>query len=111
MRVWLGLTHLFGLPEGHHPDDLMQAALGPVLRAAWQDIVDAPMPERIARLVQELAQREPAVPSLEHPRSLTRIGVSRLNGRPDRIQRVPALPRLGPIGATRRDAGKFPLHE
>jgi hypothetical protein len=71
MRVWLQLTHLFGLPEGHSPDDLMQAALGPVLRAAWQDVVDAPLPEPIARLPQELALRERPIPSCERLRSLT----------------------------------------
>jgi hypothetical protein len=38
----------------------MLAALAPVLRAACQDIVDAPLPVPIARRVQELALREPA---------------------------------------------------
>jgi hypothetical protein len=71
MRVWLQLTHLFGLPEGHYSDNLMQAALGPVLRAAWQDVVDAPLPEPIARLAQELALRERPIPSCERLGSLT----------------------------------------
>ena len=57
MRVWLRLTHLFGLPEGDRSDNLMETALGPVLRAACQDIVDAALPEPIARLVQELTLR------------------------------------------------------
>src|SRR5262249_61572203 len=69
MRVWLRLTHLFGLPEGDRPDNLMQAALGPVLRAACQDIVDAPLPEPIARLAQELALREWATQSRDCARS------------------------------------------
>ena len=71
MRVWLQLTHLFGLPEGHNPDNLLQAALGPVLRAAWQDVVDAPLPEPIARLAQELALRERTMQSCGRLRSLT----------------------------------------
>jgi hypothetical protein len=111
MRVWLGLTHLFGLPEGHHPDDLMQAALGPVLRAACQDIVDAPLPGPIARLTQELAQRERPIPPLERPRGLTPIGVSRPTGRPVRLRRVTALPRLGTVAAARGDTGKLQLRE
>jgi hypothetical protein len=60
MQVWLRLMHLFGLPEGDRTDNLMRAALGPVLRVASQDIVDAALPEPIARLVQELALRERA---------------------------------------------------
>jgi len=69
MRVWLQLTHLFGLPEGHGTDNLMQAALGPVLRAACQDIVNAPLPEPITRLVQELALHEQATQSPVRPSS------------------------------------------
>ena len=65
MHVWLRLTHLFGLPEGHRPDNLMLAALGPVLRAACQDVVDAPLPEPIARLIQELSLRKRPIQSLE----------------------------------------------
>ena len=38
----------------------MLAALAPVLRAACQDIVDAPLPKTIARRAQELALRESA---------------------------------------------------
>jgi hypothetical protein len=71
MRVWLQLTHLFGLPEGHKPDNLMQAALGPVLGAAWQDVVDAPLPEPIARLAQELAVGKRPIQSCERPRCRT----------------------------------------
>jgi hypothetical protein len=74
MRLWLRLTHLFGLPENHHPDNLMQAALGRVLRATCQDVVNASLPEPIARLFQELTQREHFVQSLERSRSLTPTG-------------------------------------
>jgi len=69
MRGWLRLTHLFGLHEGHCPDNLMLAALGPVLSAACQDIVGAPLPEPIARLVQELALRERTYPRGAHPQA------------------------------------------
>ena len=72
MRVWLRLTHLFGLPDGHHPGNLMQAALGPVLRAACHDVVDAPLPEPIATLAQELAQGGRPIRPPEHPRTLAR---------------------------------------
>jgi hypothetical protein len=85
MRVWLRLTHLFGLPEGQHAEDLMQAALGPVLRAAWQDIVDAPLPEPITRRAQELAQREWPTQSLEGPRRLTPTRRLKPHGRPRRL--------------------------
>jgi hypothetical protein len=74
MRVWLRLTHLFGLPDGHRPDNLMQAALGPVLRSVCGDVVDASLPEPIARLARELAQREWPFESLEDPRSLAPTG-------------------------------------
>jgi hypothetical protein len=111
MRVWLGLTHLFGLSEDHHPENLMQAALGPVLRAACQDIVDAPLPEPIANLVQQLAQREWPIQSLERPRMLTPIERPRPNGRPSRQRRVTALPRVATVGAARANVGKIPLHE
>ena len=97
MRVWLRLTHLFGLPEGHHPDDLMQEALGPVLRAAWQDVVEAPLPEPIAKLVQELARRERPIPSLERPQSLSPAPGLRPHGRPRRLQR--ATQRADRLGA------------
>ena len=102
MRVWLQLTHLFGLPEGHRPDNLMQAALGPVLRAACQDIVDAPLPEPITRLVQELALRERATQSQDHPSSqlltyrLTPLGQSR---RVRRMARAPAGRSTIPIAS------------
>jgi len=111
MRVWLRLTHLFGLPEGDHPENLMQAALGPVLRAASQDIVDAPLPEPIARLAQELAQREWHIQSPERPRSLTPTRRLRPHGRPRRLRRVAAFPRAGTVDAYRGDAGELPRQE
>jgi hypothetical protein len=81
MRVWLRLTHLFGLPNGNHPDNLMQAALGPVLRAACQDIVYAPLPEPVARLAQEFAQREWPNQSIVNGPIMVDV-----NGRVDAIQ-------------------------
>src|SRR5262249_31061446 len=92
MRVWLQLTHLFGLPEGHRPDNLMQAALGPVLRAACQDIVDAPLPEPITRLVQELALRERATQSQDRPSSQPLTYRLRPLGQPRRVRRMARAP-------------------
>jgi hypothetical protein len=111
MRIWLRLTHLFGLPEGQEPENLMQAALGPVLRAAWQDVVEAPLPEPIARLLQELCRRDWPMRALERPRSLAPTRRLRADGRPRRVRRVPALPRTGTGGAYRGNAGERPRPE
>jgi hypothetical protein len=61
--VWPRLTCLFGLPVEENPDSLMVAALGPVLRAAFEDIVEAPLPPQISRLLNELKRREGPRPS------------------------------------------------
>jgi hypothetical protein len=111
MPVWLRLTHLFGLPEGPHADDLMQAALGPVLRAACQDVVDAPLPQSIARLVHELVQREWPIQSPERSPRFTPIRGLRPHDRPRRHRRVAALPRAGTVGASGADAGELSLHK
>jgi hypothetical protein len=108
MRAWLRLTHLFGLPEGHHSDDLMQAALGPVLRAACQDVVDAPLPQSIARLVQELVRRDWPIQSSERPPRFTPIRGLRPHVQPRRHRRVAAL---GKVGASGADAGELSLRK
>ena len=109
MRVWLRLTHLFGLPEGDHSDNLMEAALGPVLRAACQDIVDAALPEPIARLVQELVQREQATQSQNRSRSRHLTYRLRPLGRPRRVRRVARADR--PKHTIAQHPGKYALDE
>jgi hypothetical protein len=109
MRLWLRLTHLFGLPENHHPDNLMQVALGRVLRATCQDVVNASLPEPIAKLFQELAQREHLIQSLERSRSLTTGGLQDQRRLPRAATRVgkglaqlPSLSRKPAKGRVRR---------
>jgi hypothetical protein len=60
MTAWLRLTWLFGLPENQPPEDLMIAALGPVLRASQSRLAEAPLPPRIQALLLELARQESA---------------------------------------------------
>lgn len=103
MRVWLRLTHLFGLPDGYHPDpdNLMQAALGPVLRAAFQHVADAPLPDPIARLLQELALRETA--TQDRPQNAPLTPRPKPPARP-RLRGVAALQRAGAVGVSRGDS-------
>jgi hypothetical protein len=54
MAVWMRLTHLFGLDRHGVPANLMHEALGPVLRAAWSDIVEAPVPASMQTLLLQL---------------------------------------------------------
>jgi hypothetical protein len=56
--VWLRLTCLFGLPDDEDPDNLMAAALGPILRAALEDIVETPLPSQISALLDEIKRRQ-----------------------------------------------------
>ena len=60
MTAWLRLTWLFGLPENQQPEDLMVAALGPVLRASQSRLAEAPLPPRMQALLLELARQERA---------------------------------------------------
>ena len=81
MRVWLRLTCLFGLPDDEHPDDLIAASLGPILRAAERDLVEAPLPLHFQRLLDDLRRRQP----LQRPR---------INGtvkRPERVTQPPLI--------------------
>ena len=66
MRVWLRLTSLFGLPDDQVPENLMSAALGPILRAAGKDLAEAPLPPKIQKLLEELARDQPRRPSRTH---------------------------------------------
>jgi hypothetical protein len=66
MRVWLRLTSLFGLPDDQVPENLMSAALGPILRAAGRDLAEAPLPPKIQNLLDDLAQPEPCRASRTH---------------------------------------------
>jgi hypothetical protein len=59
MRVWLRLTSLFGLPDDEHPENLMVAALGPILHAGGKDLAEAPLPPKIQKELDELARHEP----------------------------------------------------
>src|SRR5215510_10593229 len=54
MAIWLRITHLFGLPDDQEPNNLMQTALGPALRAACANIVEAPLPPEISRALHRL---------------------------------------------------------
>jgi hypothetical protein len=58
MSAWLRLTWLFGLSEDEQPEDLMIAALGPVLRASQAHLAAAPLPARMQELLEKLADRE-----------------------------------------------------
>jgi|SRR6476661_3865382 hypothetical protein len=61
--VWLRLTGRFGLP-GNAPetDDIICAAIGPILRADGEDLVRAPLPKQFSTLLGRLAQRERELP-------------------------------------------------
>ena len=54
MAIWLRITHLFGLPDDQEPNNLIQMALGPALRAACANIVEAPLPPEIRRALRRL---------------------------------------------------------
>ena len=54
MAVWMRLTHLFGLDRDEAPANLMHEALGPILRAACSDIVEAPVPASMQTLLRQL---------------------------------------------------------
>jgi hypothetical protein len=54
MAIWLRITDLFGLPDDQEPNNLMQMALGPALRAACANIVEAPLPPEIRRALRRL---------------------------------------------------------
>ena len=59
MRAWLRLTSLFGLPdEAGQTDHLVIDALGPILRADGQQIVETPLPAQFRELLNQLARRE-----------------------------------------------------
>jgi len=58
MAIWLRITHLFGLPDDQEPNNLMQTALGPALRAACANIVEAPLPPEISRALHRLKRRD-----------------------------------------------------
>ena len=58
MNAWLRLTWLFGLPDHEQPEDLMAAALGPILRASQNSLAEAPLPARMLELLQQLADQE-----------------------------------------------------
>jgi hypothetical protein len=66
MRVWLRLTSLFGLPDDEHSENLMMAALGPILHAAGKELAEAPLPPKIQNLLDDLAQSEPCRASRTH---------------------------------------------
>src|SRR6185369_1241558 len=57
--VWLRLTGRFGLPDdAPETDDIISAAIGPILRADGNDLVRAPLPNQFSTLLGQLAQRE-----------------------------------------------------
>jgi hypothetical protein len=59
MPRWSRLTCLFGLPdEAEGTDDVVLAAIGPVIRAAAADLVEAPLPAEIAALLAQLKRLE-----------------------------------------------------
>jgi hypothetical protein len=59
MRAWLRLTSLFGLPdEAGQIDHLVIDALGPILRADGQQIMEAPLPAQFRELLDQLARGE-----------------------------------------------------
>jgi|SRR5689334_18669141 hypothetical protein len=58
MAIWLRITHLFGLPDDQEPNNLIQTALGPALRAACANIVEAPLPSEISRALHRLKRRD-----------------------------------------------------
>jgi hypothetical protein len=66
MRVWLRLTWLFGLPDDQPPENLMVAALGPILHAAGRDLAEAPLPPKIQKLLDELSRDQPSRASGAH---------------------------------------------
>jgi hypothetical protein len=66
MRVWLRLTWLFGLPDDQPPENLMAAALGPILRAAGQDLAEAPLPAKLQKLLDQLARDKPPTTPRPH---------------------------------------------
>jgi hypothetical protein len=59
MPHWSRLTCLFGLPDdAEEIDDVVLAAIGPVLRAAVSDLVEAPLPAELAALLAQLKRLE-----------------------------------------------------
>jgi hypothetical protein len=57
--VWFRLTDRFGLPDdAPETDDIICAAIGPILRADGEDLVRAPLPKQFSTLLGQLAQRE-----------------------------------------------------
>jgi hypothetical protein len=55
MPHWSRLTCLFGLPdEAEGIDDVVLAAIGPIIRAAAADLVEAPLPAELAALLAQL---------------------------------------------------------
>lgn len=87
MPSWSRLTCLFGLPDEHDDsDDILRAALGPILRAASAPVMDVPLPDAFVRLLAQLEQRE------RHARS-RHAAATRTH------RRLAALPRARPAPA------------
>ena len=57
--VWLRLTGLFGLSDdAPEIDNIICAAIGPILRADANELVQEPLPEQFAMLLGQVAQQE-----------------------------------------------------
>ena len=76
--VWLRLTDRFDLPDNaRETDDIICAAIGPILRADGDDLVRAPLPKQFSTLLGQLAQREREL-SVASRRGSARSGVPSL---------------------------------
>src|SRR5215831_2489125 len=80
MAIWLRITHLFGLPDDQEPNNLMQMALGPALRSACANIVEAPLPPEISRALHRLKRRD------------WRVGIASPSKRPSATSIMPTSP-------------------
>jgi|SRR5215831_16911284 len=80
MAIWLRITHLFGLPDDQEPNNLIQMALGPALRAACANIVEAPLPPEISRALHHLKRRD------------WRVGTASPSQRPSATSIMPTSP-------------------
>jgi len=61
MAIWLRITDLFGLLDDQELNNPIQMALGPALRAACANIVEAPLPPEIRRALLRLKRCEQRV--------------------------------------------------
>ena len=95
MPHWSRLTCLFGLPDdADETDDVVLAAIGPVIRAAAADIVEAELPPELVALLAQLNQQRPPV-ARQRRRSMARQQAPAGHGRAAdlTVQRRRAEPR------------------